>query len=556
MPDPRQSPLEKIKKESRYLAGNFSEILKNPITHFDGDHVHLIKFHGSYQQDDRDRRKELSREKKEPAYSFMVRSKITGGHLAAAQYLAHDELAGRFGDGTLRITDRQDLQFHGVAKRDLGSLLRALNEVSVSTFGACGDVVRNVMTCPAPLPDRTKSGIRVLARGLSALLAPRSGAYQRVWLGANEPHEGGEPLYGTSYLPRKFKIAVAFPGDNCVDILSQDLGLIPELEGGRPVGYHVFAGGGMGMSHGNPATFPRLAGALCFAGCGDIADVVRAVVEIYRDHGDRCDRKRARLKYLIADRGMDWLREEVERKTGGRIRPVRPVSPGPVQMHLGWHAAEEGRWFIGLSVASGRIKDTADCRLKTVLRHIVGACGCEVCLTAHQNIILNGFTDAQKSDVGRLLEDGGISLPEQLPLIRQYAMSCPALPLCGMALTEAERAMPGILDSLGRHASEAGLRDPALRVHVTGCSNGCARPYHAPLAFVGRGRGKYNLYLGGSDRADRLNFCVAENQTTEKLIEALGPVFVLYRKEAWAGESFGDFCFRLGRNALRAHLTS
>src|SRR5881398_47471 len=372
------SAVEKIKEASRGLRGSLAPELAADTSHFEDAAAQLLKFHGVYQQDDRDTRRQRSDAGLEPDYSFMVRCKIPGGVLTADQYLALDELAGRFGNGTLRVTTRQDNQFHGVVKGDLKATIRALNDVLVTTLGACGDVVRNVVTCPAPLPGGLRSEVLQLARRLSDHLLPRTRAYHEIWLNGEQVAEGApqpEPIYGSRYLPRKFKVAIALPDDNCCDVHSNDLGFLVVSDGGRLAGFNVLVGGGLGRTHGKQDTYPRLADTLGFAATDEAIEVAEAVVKVQRDHGDRGDRRHARLKYLLDERGLDWFRDEVERQLGRPLAPAAPVQVSDIEDHLGWHEQGRGRSFLGVFVENGRIRDGEDRRLRSALRRVVETVG-------------------------------------------------------------------------------------------------------------------------------------------------------------------------------------
>jgi sulfite reductase (ferredoxin) len=546
----KQSKVERIKEDSRGLYGSLPEELRNDATHLSADAVQLIKFHGSYQQDDRDVRRDRKQAGLEPAYSFMVRSKLPGGAMAAEQYLVHDELTDRYGDGTLRITTRQGFQLYGVLKGDLRGTIHELNQALVTTLGACGDVERNVVSCAAPIAGGFRDEALALARRLSDHLLPRTRAYHEIFV-EGELVAGGPPepepdsVYGKTYLPRKFKTGIAFPDDNCTDVYSNDLGLLAIPEEGRLAGFNVLVGGGLGQTHGKSETFPRLASALGFVTPEEVIEVATAVITVQRDYGDRSNRKRARLKYLIEDRGLDWFRAQVEERIGRALTPPRPVEVTGVHDHLGWHEQADGRWYYGLFVENGRILDTEEFRLRTALRRIVETLRPDVHLTTQQNLLLVNLAAEQKPEVERLLAEQGVH-PERLTNARRWSMACPALPTCPLALTESERVFPGVVTELEALLSEIGIPEETLAVRMTGCPNGCARPYTADLAFVGRSLNKYVVYVGGNMEGTRLAAPYADLISLEELVPTVRPLLERFRDGRRPGERFGDYWNRVG----------
>ncbi len=557
MSGPR-SKVEVVKAGSRQLRGELAAAFRDDLAPVDADSGQLLKFHGLYQQQDRDLRATRRKEGRGPDPSFMVRSRIPGGRLTAEQYLVHDDLATRYGNGTLRITTRQDLQLHGVLKGGVRRALQAINERLITTFGACGDVVRNVMFCPVPADDPVTREIESHARAIAEHLLPRSRAYHELWLdGEPVPTDAPvaddeEPIYGRAYLPRKFKIAVARPGDNCVDVHTQDVGLVPFVERGTLAGFNVLAGGGLGMTHTKPNTFPRLADPLAFVAPQRVLAVVERIVLVQRDLGDRADRRHARLKYLIHDRGIDWFREEVERGIGTSLADPRPMPPLDLRLHLGWRVQSGRRWCLGLSVENGRVRDTEGPRLRTALRAVIERVRPEIRLTPHQNLLLTGIPDEARAAVVALLGAHGVPEPSELSRVRLHSMACPALPTCGLALAEAERVLPEVIDELERELREAGLADETLTVRMTGCPNGCARPYVADIGFVGRSLDRYVVLLGGRSDGSRLNRVYADLVPRASLVATVRPLLGLFRDARRPGESFGDFCDRVGIEALRA----
>jgi sulfite reductase (ferredoxin) len=550
------SKVEAIKEASMGLYGSLPDELRNDASHFSEEAVQLIKFHGSYQQDQRDLRRERKKAGLEPAYSFMIRSKLPGGVMGPDQYLVHDDLADRHGDGTLRVTTRQGFQLYGVLKGNLRGTIHELNRALVTTLGACGDVERNVLSCPAPIPGGFRAEALALARRLSDHLLPKTRAYHEIFvegeLVAGGPPEAVEdPIYGKTYLPRKFKTAIAFPDDNCTDVYANDLGFLAIPEDGRLSGFNVLVGGGMGSTHGKSETFPRLASVLGFATPEEVIDVATAVVIVQRDHGTRANRKRARLKYLIEDNGLDWFRARVEEQLGRPLAPPRDVEVTEVHDHLGWHEQGDGRWFYGLFIENGRISDEGGRRLRTGLRTIVETLRPDVHLTPQQNLLFANVAEGDKGTVERILAEHGVH-PERLSEARRWSMACPALPTCSLALAESERVLPSLVDQVEVMLSELGLRDERIVIRMTGCPNGCARPYTAELAFVGRNLGKYMVFVGGTPEGTRLNQELADLVPFEKLVETVRPLFVRWRDERLPAEGFGDFWTRIGLDSAVA----
>src|SRR3989442_9619866 len=523
------SGVEKIKEASRGLRGSLASELAAETRHVEDDAAQLLKSHGVYQQDDRDARRQRSDAGEEPAYAFMVRCKIPGGVLTAGQYLALDDLAERYGNGTLRVTTRQDNQFHGVLKGDLKATIRALNDALVTTLGACGDVQRNVMCCPAPLPGGLRDQALEIARRISHHLLPRTGAYHEIWLNGDRvaggpPVAESDPIYGQRYLPRKFKTAIAFPDDNCTDVYSNDLGFlaIPAGDAGdRLAGFNVVVGGGLGMTHGKKLTYPRLADPLGFAAPEHVVEVAEAVITVQRDYGDRTDRRHARLKYLLDDRGLEWFRGQVEQRLGRPLAPPAAVRVSDVHDHLGWHDQGAGRSFYGLFIENGRLQDAEDTRLRTAVRRIVQFFGAGGHFTPQQKLPVTGHADGQPALLGKMLSDPGLRPAGAVSTVRRWSMACPALPTCGLALAEAERVLPGVIDELESELLRLGLGDVRLTVRMTGCPNGCARPYTADLAFVGRSADKYTIFVGGSVLGTRLAEAYADLGPRHRLVAAL-----------------------------------
>lgn len=548
-----KSSVERIKEESNGLRGNLIEQLKADTDHLDEAGKQLIKFHGMYQQDDRDVRGEAKR------YIFMVRTKLPGGRLTAEQYFVHEDLADRFGNGTLRITTRQGFQLHGILKHDIKATLRTVNEALLTTLGACGDVVRNVVCCPAPDGGPLRETLAQITRTISDHFLPRSGAYHDIWLGDEHVYDGQahveviEPIYGKAYLPRKFKIGVAPPGDNCIDVYTQDVGLVAVAEGETLKGFNVLVGGGLGMTHRKAETYPRLADPLAFVTPEEVIEVVEHIVKIQRDHGDRTDRRHARLKYLVQEWGLPRFRRELEKRLGRALAEPVETLPFELDLHLGWHRQADGRYYLGLSVENGRIEDRGTLRLKTGLHAVLERFRPDVRLTTNQDILLSGFNEADREEVESILHAHGVRLPDELSNARKYAMACPAMPTCGLAIAEAERALPSVIDQLEAELERLGLAGEKLAVRMTGCPNGCARPYVADIGFVGRSLDRYTIFLGGQMDGTRLNKPFRDLVPLGELVPTLRPLFVLFKNERLPGESFGDFCHRVGVEALQAY---
>jgi sulfite reductase (ferredoxin) len=538
---------EAIKLESDLLRGALAAVLADGTSHLDEDSITLLKFHGSYQEDDRDQRRARREAGLEKAYEFMVRSRIPGGVMTAEQYLAHDELAGRYGNASLRLTTRQGIQLHGVIKENLVPTIRSINDALLSTLAACGDVNRNVMACPAPVQSRTHAQVQQHAHRIATHLAPRTRAYHELWLGGERitaPEE--EPIYGATYLPRKFKIGVAFPGDNCVDIFTQDIGFIADVRDAELLGFTVIVGGGLGSTHGKAETFPRLGTPLCFARPDDVLDIAETIVKIYRDFGDRENRKHARMKYLVEERGIEWFRAELERQLGTRLSPPRLIRFDGVDDHLGWHRQANDRWFFGIHVDSGRVVDRTVSLLRSGLHHVIESFSPGVRITGQQNLLITDIADADREGVEAALHRYGIETKPGDLGIRRTAMACPALPTCGLAVAEAERLLPDILEGIERDLVALGLEREAISVRMTGCPNGCARPRMGDIGIVGRSLDLYDIYIGGDSANTRLNDLYAQGVRRKALVETLRPALELWKAERSPGESFGDFTHRRG----------
>ena len=549
--------VEQIKAGSGFLAGTIAEELDNDAAAFDAATQQLIKFHGIYQQDDRDVRKERLRAGLDKDHRCMVRASLPGGTITASQYLVMDELADRVGNGTLRITTRQGIQYHFTRKGDVRELISTLNRHLVTTLAGCGDVVRNVMACPAPTPDRESAQLVADAKELARHVKPQSSAYWQLWLdgemavSAVAPDEDAtpdnpEPMFGPTYLPRKFKIGFAWPGDNCVDVFTQDIGVVPHVADGVVEAYTLAVGGGLGMTHNKPSTYPRLADPLCSIPRDELVEVVKAIITVQRDYGNREDRRFARMKYLVADWGVERFKAEVESRIGRTLAPPRDLEWSATTDHLGWQPELHGRLTLGVRVANGRIADTPAVRMRSALRAAAERYAAEIRFTPNQDVLLTGIAPDDRDAVEALLTEHGVRAVQDLAPLERHALACPALPTCGLALTEAERAMPAFLEDVQARLDAVGLGSESVHLRVTGCPNGCARPYSTEIGFVGRGSNSYTIFLGGSADGTRLNAEFADRVPAEEVGRRLEPVLAAYGTERQNGETFGDWCHRQG----------
>ncbi len=556
---PKLSPVEALKENSQYLRGTLAEELTQPADHFNDDNKQLLKFHGSYQQDDRDARKNRHRDGVGKYYMFMVRCRIPGGKVTADQYLAVDRIAGACGNETLRITSRQGFQLHGILKGDLKKTIAEINESLLTTLGACGDVERNVMAPPAPFANPVYEELQRVARRIADHLAPRGGAYHDIWLNGKtlptlpklDPKDP-EPIYGKVYLPRKFKTGLALPDDNTVDVYAQDLGLLALVENGRVAGYNVLVGGGMGMTHGNHNTFPHLAQPICQINAEQVVQATEAVVKLFRDHGNRGDRKRARIKYLVHDWGVEKFRTVLASYLPFPLVLPRDVKVTGFPLHLGWHAQGDGKFFYGVSIENGRIKDEGEFRLRTALRLLVEKLKPEIRLTPMQDLLLCQLPESARAEIEQTLKSHGVLPPERIPLVQQHSIACPAIPTCGLALSEAERALPDVIDELDAELKRLGLAQENISVRMTGCPNGCARPYQSEVGLVGRSGDKYTVFVGGNLVGSRLNYQLKDLVPLKDIVPTLRPVLESFKVQRRGDESFGDYCHRVGAEAMRA----
>ncbi len=542
---------EHIKNASAYLRGTLAEGLTEEITGaIVEDDQQLVKFHGMYLQDDRDLRSERRKKKMEQAYSFMIRVRITGGVFTAQQYFHLERIARVYGNGTLRITTRQTFQLHGIIKSNLKAAMREIDNALLTTIAACGDVNRNVMSNPNPYQSRAHRAAYDLANAITDRLLPQTTAYREIWLDGEKivgsDEEVVEPIYGKTYLPRKFKIVVAVPPSNDVDIFAHDLGYIAILDkAGAVQGWNVTVGGGMGMTHGETDTYPRTADVMGFCRTEDAVAVSEAVVTVQRDWGDRTNRKHARLKYTIEDRGLDAFRAEVERRSGVTLDKPKPFTFTTTGDRFGWTEGEDGRSHLTLFVENGRLRDVkGGAQWLIALNRLAQAHDGDFRLTANQNLIIANVAPERRSKIEEIVADH--HLDGSASALRRNAMACVSLPTCGLALAESERYLPDLITVLEDRAAAHGLAEDDIVVRMTGCPNGCARPYLAEIGLVGKGPGRYNLYLGAAFDGSRLSKLYAEDIEHEEIVAQLDPIFAAYAHEAVAGEHFGDFVIRAG----------
>ena len=550
MSDNKLSANEYIKTRSNYLRGTIAEGLADLSTgSMCEDDQQLLKFHGTYQQDDRDIRVGRRKHKLEKAYSFMIRIRVPGGVASPHQWLETDRLATEFANGTIKLTTRQAFQFHGIIKTNLKRTIAEINQAAMDTIAACGDVNRNVMCNPNPYLSEVHAQALKAAQDISTHLTPQTRAYHELWLDGEKvktSEEDFEPIYGKTYLPRKFKITVAVPPSNDVDIYANCLSFIAIVEGGKLVGYNVAVGGGMGSTHGNDATYPRIADVIGFCTPEQVVDVAEKVVLVQRDFGDRTDRKHSRFKYTVDDHGPAWILTKLNEYLGYDLGPTRSFIFEDNGDRYGWVDDTNGNSHLTLYIAGGRVLDTPQYPLRTGLREIAKIHDGDFRLTANQNLIIANISPAKRPEIEKLLAQYGIKDSHLKSALRLNSMACVALPTCGLALAEAERFLPDLITELEGSLEQNGLRHDAITIRMTGCPNGCARPFIAEIGFVGRGPDSYNVYLGGGFAGQRLSKLYRENIVSAEIKPLLAPIFTHYAKSRKDGERFGDFCIREG----------
>ncbi len=540
---------EQVKRQSHYLRGTLNESLADQATgSVSDDDTKLIKFHGIYQQDDRDLRDERRKQKLEPRFQFMLRLRLPGGVLTPEQWLGLDEVAERFADGSLRLTTRQTFQFHEIFKEDLKPLIQHLDRLGLDSRGACGDVNRNVVTNVNPHLSRAHRQINDLAWAISERLRWRSGAYDETWLGASPPagfvEDEQEPFYTYRYLPRKFKVAIALPPYNDCDVLANDLGLIAIVEDDQIVGFNVAVGGGMGMTYGDDATYPRLASPAGFVPAEDIVDACEAIVAVQRDHGCRTRRSHARFKYTLDDHGLDWFKARFTEYHGKPLQPLRAYQLIDSGDQFGWVEDQTGQHHLTLFIRSGRVRDFENLKLRSALREIALSHSGEFRITCNQNLIIAGVSHSEKAAIQKLVDKYGLDDGSRSTALTRNAISCVAFPTCGLAMAEAERYMPALTRKLESLMEETGTAGEAIRLRVSGCPNGCARPFLGEIALTGKAPGKYNLYLGADRGGQRMNQLYRENIDESQILAALKPLLARYAREKSDNEAFGDFLVR------------
>ncbi|WP_036485477.1 sulfite reductase, ferredoxin dependent [Myxosarcina sp. GI1] len=570
--DKKVSKLEQLKERSDFLREPLASELKNDSTHFSNDALQILKYHGSYQQDNRDNRAKGQ----EKDYQMMLRTRNPGGYIPPELYLTLDKLSEEYGNHTLRVTTRQGFQVHGILKQNLKTAISDIVRNMGSTLGACGDVNRNVLAPPAPFKNKPEYLYAwEYAEKIADLLTPQTGAYYEIWLDGEKAisaeeapevkaarerngngtvfKEGEEPIYGEHYMPRKFKIALTVPGDNSIDVYTNDISLVVITnEGGELEGFNVLAGGGLGRTHNKEETFARMSDEIGFIAKEDVYDLVKAIVATQRDYGDRYNRRHARMKYLLYDWGVDKFKAKLEEYFGKAIAPFRDLPEWKYQDYLGWYEQGDGKLFFGISVENGRVKDKGNWQLKTALREIVEQYNLPLRLSANHNILIYDIAPEQKEEIAKILQQRGIETnPDAIDPLVRYSIACPALPTCGLAIAESERALPGIIDRLRTLLNKLSMSEEHFVVRMTGCPNGCARPYMAELGFVGSAPDKYQVWLGGTPDQTQLAQPYEQRMPIEDLESFLEPILIYFKQERQTGESFGTFCDRVGFDAIR-----
>ena len=545
------SPVERIKQSSDALRGTLTEGLKDEITGaIAEDDQSLVKFHGMYQQDDRDRREERAEKKLERLYSFMIRLRIPGGLLTSQQWIAAHHIAGRYSTGTIKITTRQTIQLHGVLRSDIKPALKSFDEVQLDSIAACGDVNRNVTCTANPLQSPLHEQVHAYAAKLSSLLMPKSKAYYEIWLDQEkltDKKEEEDPLYQDRYLPRKFKIGIAIPPNNDVDVLTNDLGLIAIIDNNELKGFNLAIGGGLGATHGNAETYPRLASVIGFVPADDdrLFKAVYEILTIQRDYGNRSDRKFARLKYTVDKYGIDWYRTELEKRTGFPLEEARRYEFTDRTERYGWQQDHKGSWHYTLFVENGRVLDDERLALKTALLEVAETGKANFRFTVNQKIIVADVRKKDKAAINGILEKYRIIRhTEAASAIRKNSIACVALPTCGLALAESQRYLPTLIGHIECLLTSHDLEKEEIIIRMTGCPNGCGRPYAAEIGFVGTAPEHYNMFLSGDHEGTRLNRLYKENLDESGILKELDLLFWLYKKERITGERFGDFALR------------
>jgi sulfite reductase (ferredoxin) len=556
------SAVEKIKESSNFLRGTLGEEMAQDVDHFDKDSIQLLKFFGTYQQDDRDGRASAKTGGGGKAFSMMVRMRIPGGRVTAHQFTAMLDMCDELGNATMKITTRQTIQLHGILKSDLKKTIKRIDDLALSTLAACGDVNRNMMCCPAKRADGIQVELNRLTDELTEEMAPKTGAYHDLFIldeaGEKSQVSGGrdrsvpevEPLYGPTYLPRKFKMGICLPDDNCVDIYTQDIGLIAVVRDGKIIGYNVVVGGGMGRTPSAEKTFPALAKRMAFARVDQAVGVCQAILKVQRDNGDRTDRKVARMKYLVANWGIEKFRNEVEKYFGEKLADCTPDDVTEFDDHMGWQDQGDGLWSYGLNIENGRLYDNDKRQFKAMMRAICARFGTEIRMTGHQSVIICDIKPSEKDELISMIGKHGVPTTEQTSTVRRWSVACVALPTCGLAITESERRLPGIIDGLEGPLAKLGLDHDRFTIRMTGCPNGCARPYNADLSLVGKAKDKYTMFVGGGWLGNRLAYIYKDLVPDDQVVGEMIGVFSAFKANRKGDESFGDFCNRVGRDDL------
>ena len=571
-PDKKLSKLERLKESSNFLREPLVTELQQDTTHFTENAIQILKFHGSYQQDNRDNRVKGQ----EKDYQMMLRTRNPGGFIPPELYMTLERLSEEYGNHTLRVTTRQGFQIHGILKKNLKATIAAIVHSMGSTLGACGDLNRNVMAPPAPFKNKPEYRYAwEYANKVADLLTPQTGAYYEIWLDGEKAisaeeapevkaarqrngtgtifHDSEEPLYGDRYMPRKFKCSVTVPGDNSIDVYTHDVSLVVIVnERGELEGFNVLAGGGLGRTHNKEETFARMSDPIGYIDKEDVYELLKAIVATQRDYGDRVNRRHARMKYLINDWGVDKFKAKVEEYFGKKIAPFRELPEWKYQDFLGWHEQGDGKLFFGISVENGRVKDEGAFQLKTALREIIQQFNIPMRLSPNHNIILYEIEPSQKEAIETILHQRGVETnPDAIEPLVRYSMACPALPTCGLAITESERALPGIVDRIRALLNKLDMAEEHFVIRMTGCPNGCARPYMAELGFVGSAPGKYQVWLGGTPDQTQLAQPYEQRMAVEDLEGFFEPIFIFFKQNRQPKESFGSFCSRVGFDAIR-----
>ncbi|MBM4763290.1 assimilatory sulfite reductase (NADPH) hemoprotein subunit [Bacillus sp. B15-48] len=552
-PEGTPSDVERIKKESNYLRGTLKEVMLDRISAgIPDDDNRLMKHHGSYLQDDRDLRNERQKQKLEPAYQFMLRVRMPGGVSTPSQWLAMDDLADKYGNGTLKLTTRETFQMHGILKWNMKPTIQEINNVMLDTIAACGDVNRNVMCASNPYQSEIHAEVYEWSKKLSDDLLPRTRAYHEIWLdeekvaGTEALEEEVEPMYGPLYLPRKFKIGIAVPPSNDIDVFSQDLGFIAIIEDNKLIGFNVTIGGGMGMTHGDKKTYPQLGKVIGFCKPDQLYNIAEKIITIQRDFGNRSVRKNARFKYTVDRLGVETVKSELENRLGWTLEEAKPFHFDHNGDRYGWVKGIKGKWHFTMFIEGGRVKDYEDYKLKTGLREIAQIHTGDFRLTSNQNLIIGNVSTQKKKKIEELLEQYGLNDGRHVSALRRSSIACVSLPTCGLAMAEAERYLPRLIDKIEEIVDENGLRNEEITIRMTGCPNGCARHALGEIGFIGKAPGKYNMYLGAAFDGSRLSKIYREGIGEEEILNELREILPLYAKERQEGEHFGDFVIRAG----------